>query len=90
MAGSPREYVQEAQPRAIRLTDVDGTELTVRKPFVRGDSIVSEETTVVAVSIERIQRFEAQLPDTGRTIVAVLVSIPVVLVALYYAGSNKF
>lgn len=64
--------------------------MTVRRPFVRGDSIVSEETAGVAVPIEGIQRLEAQVGDAGKTIIAVLVTIPVVVVALYYAGPKKF
>ena len=47
VAASPREVISAQRPDAVRVTDQDGDEITIQRPIVRNDSIVTSERDVL-------------------------------------------
>lgn len=41
ITSSPTRVIAEQRPPSVRITDIDGREITVRRPVLRNDSIVS-------------------------------------------------
>lgn len=44
ISSTPSQVIAEQRPASVRVTDIDGREITVRRPIMRNDSIVSSTT----------------------------------------------
>lgn len=51
-AEDPRQVLVDHRPRAVRVTDQDGTTITVRRPVIRNDSIVTSETDAFGAPLQ--------------------------------------
>jgi hypothetical protein len=72
---SPREFIEEDQPSAVRVTRLDGTALVMSSPRIANDSIFSEcqpgdgscTTRIGSLSLDDVSALEVRGTDITRT-----------------------
>lgn len=71
---SPTAFLEQNNPKAVRVYSTDGEFYVLREPQLRGDNIVGFETVEqedLTLSLASIRRMEALQPDKTRTTVFV-------------------
>jgi len=93
VAVSPRQFVEEEQPAAIRITRADGNRLVVRYPLIENDSIHSVQACQALLTprepggcagwlpLADVSALEVERVNVLRTLALILV-VPLALVAL--------
>ena len=67
---SPVTYLENNNPKHVRVYAQDGELYVLRDPQLRGDTIRGYESLVqeeLSLTVDNIQRMEAMQPDKGRT-----------------------
>ncbi|MDA0329616.1 MAG: hypothetical protein O2958_11475 [Gemmatimonadetes bacterium] len=50
----PRQIISDERPTSLRVTDVDGDRLTILRPMIRNDSIVTSDTDPFGVPVRAL------------------------------------
>ena len=79
---SPRQVLRTENPRTVRITDIDGSVVTVRHPMIRNDSIVTSDTNplgapVIALGVPSsdVNVLEVERFDGKKTVIATAIGV---------------